>query len=76
MLKMLWVLADTDCTPNEAYTTLTCTAIIQANGEIIKVRYTHPIEVPCLSRGDRVNISMKHNSTIEIVRMSKPLMKH
>lgn len=70
------VLADTDCISNEAYTTLICTAIIQANGEIIKVRYTHPIEIPCLSKGDKVNISMKHNSTMEIVRTSKPLMKH
>ena len=70
------VLADTDCMPNKAYTTLTCTAIIQANDEIIKVRYTHPIETPCLSRGDKVNIRMKRNSTIEIVRIGKPSMNH
>ncbi|EHR78736.1 hypothetical protein OCC_05706 [Thermococcus litoralis DSM 5473] len=70
------VLADTDCTPNKEYTTLTCTAIINANGEILKVRYTHPIDVPCLSRGDKVNISIQQNSTLRIVRMSKPSMKH
>jgi len=70
------VLADRDCMPNESYTTLTCTAIIQANGEIIKVRYTHPIDVPCLSRGDKVNIRMKDNSTTEIFRIGRPSMEH
>ncbi|ACS90758.1 MULTISPECIES: hypothetical protein [Thermococcaceae] len=70
------VLADTDCIPNNDYTKLTCTAIINANGEILKVRYTHPIEVPCLSKGDNVNISMKNNSTVKIIRTSRPSMEH
>ncbi|ALM75560.1 hypothetical protein [Thermococcus barophilus] len=70
------VLADTDCIPTEAYITLTCTAIIQANDQIIKVRYTHPIKTPCLSKGDKVNISMKRDSTVEIIRLGKPSMEH
>lgn len=74
--KNALVLADTDCIPDEEYRTLTCTAILNADGEILKVRYTHPIDVPCLSRGDKVNISMKDDSIVEILRIGKPSMEH
>ncbi|WP_175059842.1 hypothetical protein [Thermococcus sp. 2319x1] len=70
------VLADTDCVPNKEYSTLTCTAIIDASGEILKVRYTHPIEIPCLARGDKVDISVEQDSTLRIIRTSKPSMEH
>lgn len=64
------VMADRDCTPSEDYMVLTCTAVIDAGGEVLKVRYTHPTEVPCLSRGDRVSIAAKDGSAVEIVRTS------
>ncbi|USH00138.1 hypothetical protein K1720_01245 [Thermococcus argininiproducens] len=70
------VLADTDCIPDKEYTTLTCTAIIDIGGEILKVRYTHPIDVPCLSRGDKVNISIEGDSTLRLIRVGKPSMEH
>ncbi|WP_367883906.1 hypothetical protein [Thermococcus peptonophilus] len=71
------VLADTDCIPNHEYTELTCTAVITAGDDVLRVRYTHPIEVPCLSRGgDKVKISMKDNSTVFIIRKGKPSMEH
>ncbi|WP_048055290.1 hypothetical protein [Pyrococcus sp. NA2] len=70
------VLADMDCVPNEEHTMLTCTAVIDANGNILKVRYTHPIEVPCLSKGDRVDVLPLDNSTVKIVRKGPPSMKH
>ncbi|WP_258084236.1 hypothetical protein [Thermococcus thermotolerans] len=70
------VLADTNCTPDQTGTRLTCTAIIDAHGEVLKVRYTHPIEVPCLARGDKVNISMNSTSSVEIVRLGAPSMEH
>ncbi|NJE04670.1 hypothetical protein E3E36_00590 [Thermococcus sp. M36] len=70
------VLADTDCIPNQEYTELTCTAVVTAGGEVLKVRYTHPIDVPCLSRGDKVKISMKDNSSVFIVREGRPSMEH
>jgi len=70
------VLADTDCIPDKDYTTLTCTAIIDIGREILKVRYTHPIDVPCLSRGDKVNISIEEDSTLRLIRVGKPSMEH
>ncbi|WP_148882243.1 hypothetical protein [Thermococcus aciditolerans] len=70
------VLADTNCIPDQTNTKLTCIAIIDANGEVLKVRYTHPIEVPCLARGDKVNISMNSHSSVEIVRLGAPSMEH
>ncbi len=70
------VLADQDCTPNSDYTELTCTEVIDAGGETLKVRYMHPAEVPCLSRGDRVDISVEDSSTVKIVRTGKPAMEH
>ncbi|GAB6101853.1 hypothetical protein JCM16138_10760 [Thermococcus atlanticus] len=70
------VLADRDCTPSEDYMELTCTAVIDAGGEVLKVRYTHPTEVPCLSKGDRVSIAVKGGSAVEIVRMGAPSMEH
>ncbi|ASJ12640.1 hypothetical protein [Thermococcus thioreducens] len=70
------VLADTNCTPDQTGTRLTCTAIIDAQGEILKVRYTHPVEVPCLARGDKVNILMNSTSSVEIVRLGAPSMEH
>ena len=70
------VLADTNCIPDQTGTRLTCTAIIDANGEVLKVRYTHPIEVPCLARGDKVNISMNSHSSVKIVRLGAPSMEH
>ncbi|NJE85965.1 hypothetical protein E3E23_09040 [Thermococcus sp. CX2] len=70
------VLADTDCIPNSDYTKLTCTAIIDAKGELLKIRYTHPIEIPCLSKGDEVSITVKDGSTVMIVRLGSPSMKH
>ncbi|NJE26516.1 hypothetical protein E3E22_07785 [Thermococcus sp. MV5] len=70
------VLADTDCVPDKEYTSLTCTAIIEVGEEILKVRYTHPIEVPCLSRGDKVNIFIREDLTLRLIRVSKPSMEH
>ncbi|NJE02863.1 hypothetical protein [Thermococcus sp. MV11] len=70
------VLTDTNCIPDQTNTKLTCIAIIDANGEVLKVNYTHPIEVPCLARGDKVNISMNSHSSVEIVRLGAPSMEH
>lgn len=70
------VLADTDCNPSQEHTELTCTAIIMDGDNVVRTRYTHPIEVPCLSRGDKVKISMKDSSTVFIIRKGKPSMEH